>query len=154
MHIEVEYDLLGEAVKSRRIRPLLEKGDVASANSLLGYNYFLLGCVEKGLQNGTKMGFPTANIGYDEHKLLPSDGVYKGRIEIDGKIHKACINIGKNPTFSAEIRTVEVHIPNFDDDIYGKVVRVEFLEKIRDEIKFSSVEELIEQIKTDVECVL
>lgn len=154
VHIEGEYDLLGEAVKSTRIREAVKIGNLPLANELLGYSYFLLGCVEEGLQNGTKMGFPTANVSYGKDKLLPSDGVYMGTIEIDSKSHRALINIGKNPTFDAQSRTVEVHIPNFYADIYGKSVRVEFLEKIRDEIKFDSVDQLIEQIKTDVDYVM
>jgi len=154
VHIEGEYSFLGEAVKSSRIRGLIEKGEIPIANELLGYSYFLLGRVEKGLENGRKMGFPTANISYGDAKLLPPDGVYKGRIEIGENSYKAVINIGKNPTFDAKNRTVEVHIPNFEGDVYGESVRVEFAEKIRGEIKFGSVEELIAQIKRDVASAL
>lgn len=154
VHIEGEYDFLGEAVKSTRIRQLVENGDMVRANELLGYSYFLLGAVVKGLENGRKMGFPTANVAYDAEKLLPPDGVYKGRIEIEKNSYPAVINIGKNPTFDAKKRTVEVHIPNFSRDIYQKQVRVEFDKKIRGEIRFNSIEELTKQIKKDVLCAL
>lgn len=151
LHIEGEYDVLGEAVKSSRIRDLVEKGEIPLANELLGYSYFFLGRVEEGLKNGRKMGFPTANVAYGDAKLLPPDGVYKGSIEVGENSYRAVINIGKNPTFDAKKRTVEVHIPNFSRDIYGESVRVEFADRIRGEIKFGSVDELIAQIKRDVE---
>ena len=153
VHIEDEYDISGEPVKSSRIRKLITEGEISLANALLGYAYFVSGCVEKGFKNGTKMGFPTANVSFDDAKLLPSDGVYKGRIYLKNEIRNAVINIGKNPTFDAKKRTLEVHIPNFDEDIYGEAVRVEFDRKIRGEIRFSSMEELIEQIKRDIACL-
>jgi len=136
-------------IKSTDIRCLIKNGNIMSANKLLGYNYTISGKVEKGLGNGRKMGFPTANIAYTEEKLLPSDGVYYGKML--GK--NALINVGKNPTFDARRRTVEVHIPDFSKDIYGEFVRVEFLEKIRDDIKFDSIDNLIMQINKDIDYV-
>lgn len=136
-------------IKSTKIRTLIKKGDIKQANELLGHNYTVSGIVEKGLGNGRKMGFPTANIGYPEGKLLPSDGVYFGKMMgID-----AVINVGKNPTFDAKKRTVEVHIPGFSGDIYGEFAVVEFLGKIRDDIKFDSIEKLIMQINKDIDYV-
>lgn len=154
VHIEDEYVIEKAAVKSSRIRELIASGKMEPANRLLGYYYSLSGIVEKGLKNGRKMGFPTANIAYDSEKLLPPDGVYKGKIYLENEEKIAVINIGKNPTFDAVRRTVEVHIPGFDGDIYGKEVKVEFLEKIRDEIHFDTVDELVERIKKDVEYAL
>lgn len=143
----VEFN--GKPIKSTHIRSLIKKGDIICANELLGYNYAVSGNVEKGLGNGRKMGFPTANIAYSEEKLLPADGVYYGKMF--GR--DAVINVGKNPTFDAQKRTVEVHIPDFSKDIYGEFATVEFLEKIRDDIKFDSIENLIMQINKDIDYV-
>lgn len=136
-------------IKSTDIRDFIKNGALDLANELLGYSYKISGKVEKGFGNGRKMGFPTANISYKEEKLLPADGVYYGRmLELP-----VVINIGKNPTFSAKKRTVEVHIPDFSGDLYGEYVEVEFLEKIRDDIKFDSIEKLIIQINKDIDYV-
>lgn len=139
----------GEPIKSTRIRTLVKMGSIAEANRLLGSPYMISGTVIKGLGNGKKLGFPTANIAFSEYKLLPRDGVYKGII--DGK--NAVINIGKNPTFAAEKRTVEVHIIDEDKDLYGENVTVQITGWIRDEIKFSKKEDLIFRIKMDIESV-
>ena len=139
----------GEPVKSTKIRDYVEKGDITSANILLGYEYMISGKVEKGLGNGHKLGFPTANVAYDSEKLLPPDGVYAG----SACQKPAVINIGKNPTFSAKKRTLEVHIPGFDGDLYDKVIEISFSEKIRDDIKFKNMDELKNQIRKDVEYV-
>lgn len=152
--IEDEFMAGGVPVKSTRIRNHILSGEIDTANTLLGYRYFLRGVVEKGFGNGRKMGFPTANISFDEEKLLPPDGVYKGVLVRQNREYNALINIGKNPTFDAKTRTVEVHIPNFSEDMYGEKVKVEFLGKIRDEIRFDSIDELILQIKRDISSVL
>ncbi len=141
----------GIPVSSTHIRELIKLGKTFDAYKFLGENYFVLGAVEKGKQNGTKMGIPTANISFSEDKLIPPDGVYKGIINIGSKEYKSLINIGKNPTFDAEKRTIEVHIPDFSGDIYDMEVMVLFEEKIRDEIKFESSKQLVEQIKRDLE---
>ena len=112
--------------------------------------YFVSGIVEKGKQNGTKMGIPTANVSFPNDKLMPDDGVYTGIIEIENKQYKSLINIGKNPTFNAEKRTLEVHIPEFSKNIYEEEVKVLFDRKIRGEIKFESSSQLVKQIKEDL----
>ncbi|MBR4720850.1 MAG: bifunctional riboflavin kinase/FAD synthetase [Clostridia bacterium] len=139
----------GEPVKSTKIRELIKSGDIKKANILLGSPYMISGKVCKGLGNGTDMGIPTANIEAQKDKLLPKDGVYSG--SVGGK--KAVINVGKNPTFSAEKRTVEVHIIGEKEDLYGKSLTVEFLDRIRDEIKFRDKNDLILQIKKDIKSV-
>lgn len=136
-------------IKSTAIRELVKNGYVEKANDFLGHNYKVCGLVEKGFANGRKMGFPTANIDYPEEKLLPKDGVYYGKAEeMD-----ALINVGKNPTFDAKKRTVEVHIPDFSENLYGKMLEVEFVEKIRDDIKFNSIDDLVLQINKDIKYV-
>jgi len=142
-----------EAVSSTRIRKLICDGDIKNANRLLTRPHFVLGEVCHGKKNGRKMGLPTANVSYSPNKLLPPDGVYFGFTEIEKKVYKSLVNIGKNPTFDAKVRTIESHIIGYDKEIYTMSVKVGFLEKIRDEIRFSSVDELIEQIKRDIEYV-
>ena len=139
----------GEPVKSTKIRKLIKNGDIKGANRLLDSPYTISGRVVKGLGNGRILGFPTANIEVSEYKLLPRDGVYKGKIGNKN----AVVNIGKNPTFGAEQRTVEVHIIGEEKDIYGENIAVELTERIRDEIKFSKEEDLISQIKRDIESI-
>ena len=139
------------SVSSTKIREFLSTGDIKKANEFLKRPYSLTGKVVPGKQNGRKMGLPTANVNSEDDKLLPQDGVYKGITIIDKKEYKSLINIGKNPTFNADKRTVESHILNFSDDIYNKEVTIKFLDKIRDEKKFSSIDELIKQINKDLE---
>ncbi|MBO5059745.1 MAG: riboflavin biosynthesis protein RibF [Clostridia bacterium] len=139
----------GEPIKSTKIRKYIESGNIPSANHLLGYAYTVSGVVEKGFGNGRKMGFPTANVAYNFEKLLPPDGVYRGSVL--GK--SAVINIGKNPTFDAKERTLEVHLVDFDGDLYDEQIDVQLYEKLRDDIKFETVDELIKQIEQDIEKV-
>lgn len=137
-------------VKSTKIREFISDGDIKSANTMLGRPYFIMGEVEKGLQNGRKIGIPTANIGYAPDKLLPENGVYMGYTIIGDDRYKSVINVGNNPTVGADKITVESHILDFDYDIYGKIVTVEFVDRIRDEIKFLSLDELKIQINSDI----
>lgn len=137
------------AVKSTRIRDLIARGEIEKANELLGYSYFVSGTVKAGFKKGRTLGFPTANIAYDENKLLVQDGVYYGR----AKGRDAVINVGKNPTFADRERTIEVHIPDFCADLYNEFIEVSFLEKIRDEKKFESEAELKAQVTADIRYV-
>ncbi len=139
-----------EPVSSTKIRELITLGKTLEAQKYLGHMYFVSGKVEKGKQNGTKMGIPTANISFSKDKLMPSDGVYIGIFKIGEKKYKSLINVGKNPTFDAEKRTLEVHIPGFSGDIYQMDAQVFFDEKIRDEIKFNSPKQLVKQINEDL----
>ncbi len=139
----------GEPVKSTRIRELIKNGEICKANRLLDSPYIISGKVVKGLGNGRVLGFPTANMEVSEYKLLPCDGVYKGKIGDKN----AVVNIGKNPTFSADKRTVEVHIIGDKKDLYGKEITVQIIDRIRNEIKFTKKEDLISQIKRDIESV-
>jgi len=138
-------------ISSTRIRELVTAGDVVGAQKLLGRHYQIRGTVEHGRNRGGKLlGFPTANISlYDE--LAPRAGVYAVTVECLGGRYKGVANIGYSPTFDDHIFTVEVHILDFDRDIYGEKVRVNFIDRIRDEIKFSGIEALSQQIRRDVE---
>ena len=138
------------SISSTKIRTALEEGDIQLANEYLGYRYFLSGTIVKGKQLGRTIGFPTANISLEEdYKLVPQNGVYVVRAEIDGKTIYGMMNIGFNPTVQGKKKTIEVHLFDFDSDIYNCKIQVSILQRIRSEKKFESVEVLKEQLKKD-----
>ena len=139
------------AVSSTKIRRLLSEGDVHAAGNMLGYPYILGGTVVLGNMIGRTIGFPTANIEtYDPMKMIPGDGVYCIRATVKGGSYPAICNIGERPTVgSGNPRTVEAYIMDFNDDLYGADIKVEFIERIRDERKFDSMEALRYQISID-----
>ncbi|MGD8777933.1 MAG: bifunctional riboflavin kinase/FAD synthetase [Ignavibacteria bacterium] len=141
----------GEISSSSKIRELLNRGDVTSASVYLGRNYSISGKVIKGEGRGRKLGFPTANVKIsDDQKLIPAIGVYVVSVEIEGGLYYGIMNIGKRPTFDNHDKTImEVNIFDFGKEIYNNEIKVNLLKRIRDEKKFNSKEELIEQIKSD-----
>ena len=141
----------GYAVSSTKIRNLLEAGDVQGAASMLGYEYSLHGVVVAGNRIGRTLGFPTANMQlYEPLKLVPGNGVYFVKVETVGKSLFGMCNIGHRPTVSAgNARTIETNIFGFDEDIYGLDIRITFLRKIRDEVRFASLDELKAQLSRD-----
>lgn len=137
-------------ISTRTIRKLIEEGDILTANDELGYEYSLKGRVIHGLENGRKIGFPTANIELDENYVIPKKGVYAGYTYVNDKKYESIINIGDNPTVGSLKRNIlETHIINFSEDIYDQNIKVSFLEFLRDEKKFSSFEELKNQLNKD-----
>lgn len=140
-------------VSSSLIRKLLHQGDVDIAARCMGYEYFLDGTVVGGYQVGRKIGFPTANLNVDNpDKLIPADGVYAVWVTLDGNTYMGMLNIGKRPTIdNGPDRTIEVNILHFHSDIYDKFIRLTFVKKIRPELKFNSVDELIAQLHKDAE---
>ena len=155
--IRVEEVHLGEKmVSSTKIRAALLDGDVKGASELLGYKYLLHGVVVSGKQLGRTIGFPTANMElYEPLKLVPANGVYLVDVHVLGRDYKGICNIGNRPTVGEnQSRTIETHILNFDEDIYGLEMSIEFVAKIRDERKFASMDELREQITKDKEFVI
>ena len=145
-------DLPGEmTVSSTKIRHALEAGDVTLAARMLGYRYSLLGVVVAGNHLGRKIGFPTANMQlYEPLKLIPGNGVYHVEVETLGERYHGMCNIGVRPTVGqGNAKTVEVNIFDFDQDIYGLDIRITFLEKIRDEHRFDSLEALAAQLARD-----
>lgn len=142
---------LGETVSSTRIRNLIESGQIKTANDLLGYSYFINGEVIKGTKLGTRLGIKTLNVAPSSAKVLPLNGVYSTRCIIDGVEYKSISDLGTKPTVSDEgKRLIETHVFDFDKDIYGKTVKVEFLEFYRSEEKFASVDELKQTILKDI----
>lgn len=146
---------LQSKISTSRIKDALNNGDIILVNSMLGYRYFIDGIVEKGKQIGRLIDFPTANINIDDEVYLLREGVYIGEVLYKDIYYKCMINIGYNPTVANDNpKTIEVHILNFEKDIYGEKLRVFFDNKIRDEIKFTSLNELNNQLKKDKEMVI
>lgn len=134
---------------STKIRNLLLQGNIAEANRLLGYPYQLTGRVVHGRMIGRQIGFPTANIMPAADKLIPKAGVYK--VKVNGDV--AIVNIGTNPTVGNTHQTIEVHIPGFDGDLYNQTLTLQFIERIRGEQRFASLDELKAQIQTDINAI-
>ena len=143
-------DIKDVTVSSTKIRNALDKGEVALANSFLGYNYFITGTVIKGKGIGRTIDFPTANIYIKEsYKLIPNDGVYVIQSQIKNKTVFGMMNIGTNPTVDGKTRSIEVNFFNFKEDIYNTELKIEFLKRLRSEQKFKNLEALKMQLKTD-----
>ena len=140
----------GVPVSSSRIRRELMAGNVKAANDMLGYRYTISGTVIHGMQNGRKMGFPTANLGpYCEFMQIPADGVYSALAMVDGETWPAMLNIGFRPTFEGKARTIEAHLLGFDRDIYFHELTLEFVDFLRPEKRFDSPKELAAQLEAD-----
>ena len=153
LHQELHEDF---KASSSLIRNLLAEGDVNKANLVLGYNYYMQGKVINGFHIGKKIGFPTANIEVDNKKLIPMNGAYMVRASFmfNGKENSAIgmMNIGFRPTLgNGSQQSIEVHLFDFFEDIYGKMIKIEFLHFIRKEKRFNNIEELKEQLKSDEE---
>jgi riboflavin kinase / FMN adenylyltransferase len=142
------------AVSSTQIRNALTEGNLHLANRMLGYEYSITGHVTEGNRIGRSLGFPTANLDVDDkYKLIAAGGVYACKVEYKGKIYKGMGNIGTRPTIGKHDFTTEVHIFDFDEDIYGKEITIYFIDRVRDERKFNGLNELKEQLGKDREVV-
>lgn len=140
-------------ISSTEIRKLISVGNVKEANKLLGHHYMMSGEVIHGAQRGRTIGFPTANVDYPSQKATPSNGIYACWAYLGEEKFMAATNIGFNPTFTPDrqIPSLEAYLLDFDRDIYGQILKLEFIGRIRDELKFDSVEALIQKIHEDVE---
>lgn len=136
-------------VSSTYIRNLISSGEIYKANKLLYTNFFLEGYVVKGKRLGNKIGFPTANLEFNKNMIVPKVGVYYTKVEYENKIYKAITNIGYNPTVDGKNLTIETHILDFHENIYSKNIKINFVKRIRDEIKFSNLNNLIKQLNKD-----
>jgi riboflavin kinase / FMN adenylyltransferase len=142
-----------ETISSTRLRYAILNGNIKMAIRLLGRPYDVSGTVIPGKHRGTALGIPTANIN-PEKELIPTEGVYAVIVQLEDNRYKGVLNIGFNPTFSDSERSIEVYILDFSENIYGKSVKVFFIDRIRDEVKFDTPEQLVGQVKTDVEQAL
>jgi riboflavin kinase/FMN adenylyltransferase len=138
-------------ISSSEIRNALKRGDIECANRLLTYNYSIEGLVIEGFKIGRTIGFPTANVMlFDKEKIVPSVGVYAVRVKWDDKWYKGMMNIGHRPTLeNGQNISLEVHIIDFNEDIYDQTLEIDFISKIRDEQKFNGIKELKEQLEKD-----
>jgi len=137
-------------VSSTRIRRLLAEGRVDESAALLGHHYAIEGTVVEGAKRGREIGFPTANLATD-NELVPPNGVYATAITIDGRVLPSVTNIGQRPTFGDHLATtIEAHVMGLSMDLYGRTVRLAFVQRLRDERKFPDLEALQEQISADV----
>jgi riboflavin kinase/FMN adenylyltransferase len=146
------YYVDGAAVSSTRIRNLLHEGNVKAANKMLGYEYAITGEVVRGKALGRKIGYPTANLELpDEYKLIAANGVYACRVLVRNQTLKGMGNIGVRPTIDHGDLTIEVNIFDFDEEIYGEKITIEFVDRLRDEKKFKDIDALKKQLAKDKE---
>jgi len=145
----------GAVVSSTRIRQALREGDLVTAQALLGRPYSVTGTIVRGEQRGRALGFPTINVAHPPDKLLPHDGIYATWVTFAGKDgekrYRAASSLGVRPTFGGGPRKLEAYILDFNEDVYGQQATIAFVERLRDEIRFDSAEELATQIAKDVQ---
>ena len=154
VHVLNDYVVNDSKISSTLIKSTINEGKLELANQYLGYSFKLKGKVEHGNRMGHKIGFPTANINVDVNLVTPKFGVYEVDVTKADKTYKGVMNIGNRPTVSNDLKlSYEVHILDFDEDIYGSFLGVEFVSFIRDEIKFDNIEELKNQISIDIESI-
>jgi riboflavin kinase/FMN adenylyltransferase len=140
----------GEVVSSTAIRKALAEGDVKRVQNLIGHPFRLHGRVMAGARRGVELGFPTANLDISPQQALPAEGVYVSRAQIDDQAHPAMTNIGQRPTFGENQRVVEVYLLDYHGDLYGQELAIDIIERLRDEKKFDTPEQLKKQIAEDV----
>jgi riboflavin kinase/FMN adenylyltransferase len=141
----------GEVVSSTLLRQALADGDMLKAEKLLGHPFYLKGHIIHGRQHGRVMGFPTANLSVPAEQILPANGVYVSQTHFDGKTYPSVTNIGFRPTFGASERTIETFILDYDGDLYDRAIKVDLVDRLRDEMKFPDVAALKSQIDRDIE---
>ncbi len=146
-------DLLADGpltVKSTSIRRALAEGDVESVAKMLGRNFTSQGVVAEGDKRGRELGFPTANLETPPGLAVPANGIYAAWAEVDGERHMAAVSIGVRPTFGEHPRAIEAYLLEYQGNLYGKTMRLEFVAYLRDELKFDTVEALVTQMRDDV----
>jgi riboflavin kinase/FMN adenylyltransferase len=140
-------------ISSTRIRRLIEQGEVAEAARLLGSTYRLSGVVAPGDHRGKELGFPTANLRPPERKVIPGNGIYAAWAHTETTQVAAAVNVGTSPTFGGTELLIEAHLLDFEGDLYGTTLTLEFVDRLRSELEFATVEDLVEAIRNDVEGV-
>lgn len=140
----------GAPVSSSRIRELIESGEVVAANDLLGSRFELSNVVVAGEKRGRDLGFPTANLRPPERKVIPGSGVYSCYATIDGTVHDAAVNVGVRPTFGAGELLIEAFLIDFEGDLYGNEMTLQFVQYLRPELEFSGIDDLVNQMTQDV----
>ena len=153
VHVVPPVCVEDQVVNSTLIRNLLEAGEVSNAAKFLGYLPFVQGEVVYGERRGTTIGFPTANLVINANLVVPANGVYEVKVQIDGDSYLAVANIGTKPTFHGfdGVRSIEVHLLDYSGDLYGQTIKVSFIRRLRGEKRFNSVAELVAQISADID---
>ena len=149
-----EVDLMvngGKAVRSTHIRQAIASGDMSTAEEMLGRHFVLVGKVAHGDHRGRELGFPTANLEVPADMAVPGNGIYATFAHVDGKRHMAATSIGTRPTFDGVGRTIEAFLLDFDSDLYNRPIHLQFIQRLRDELKFDDVEALLVQMNKDVQ---
>lgn len=147
--VEPKQTYEGMKISSTHIRQAIKTGDFPLVTKLLGHPYTMSGEIVHGYRRGHQLGFPTANLEIDHNKVLPKEGVYATRVKIDGRWYEAMTNVGHNDTFNNQELTIEANIFDFDKDVYGKQMTIEWHKFMRGEVKFPSLDALIDQMKQD-----
>ena len=147
--VDFEREEDDNKISSNHIRDIIREGNIKKANTLLGRNYKIKGRVVDGMKRGRTLNFPTANLDLSFNYVLPVDGVYLTKVNIDNEFYYGLTNIGTNPTFENADRKIETYILDFDKNIYGKDISIEFIDFFRYDIKFDSKEALIDQMNSD-----
>ncbi|MFC1927664.1 bifunctional riboflavin kinase/FAD synthetase [Chloroflexota bacterium] len=153
VHVSPPFTIDGKVVSSTLIRQALARGDMKIVEKLMGRRFYLKGKVITSDKRGRLLGFPTANLDMKPQQALPDDGIYATIALVNGEPFPSATNVGTRPTFGEGERMVETYLLNYEGDLYGRQLRVEFVKKVRDEQRFSSVEELIAQMGKDVQAV-
>lgn len=143
------FKMFHKKVSSTKIRTYIKYGEIEKANEFLGRLFYIKGIVVKGKQLGRQLGFPTANMTYSPFFSTPQNGVYATITEIEGKKYCSMTNIGYNPTFKNKYISIETHMLNFNENLYGKEIKVNFVKKLRNEVLFPDVHSLIDQLSKD-----
>ena len=152
--VSKEVKIKGITVSSTEIRRLIAEGEIGRANEMLGFPYFIEGNIVHGFKRGRTLGFPTINQDISNKLCSPKYGVYRSEVSVEGKRYRGLTNIGNNPTFSLPTVKAETYIHEFSGEIYGKHARVELLEFIRPEIRFSTAEQLKKQLQRDLKTII
>ncbi|MGG7213926.1 bifunctional riboflavin kinase/FAD synthetase [Clostridium nigeriense] len=153
LYIIDPYTYKGDIISSTRVRNCILEGNVSEATNMLSKPYLIKGKVIHGKQLGRTIGIPTANLEFDSKMVIPKKGVYYTNVKYKGSIFKGLTSVGYNPTVNGKELTIETYILNFDEMIYGEEIKVYFVERIRDELKFDTLDELVEQIRKDEEFI-
>ncbi len=146
-----DFTINNEPVRSRLIRSKLLDGNIIEANSLLGHSFEINGIVVHGNKRGRELGYPTANMNINPKIITPADGIYSTTTSIHGEIYESVTSIGTRPTFGLKQRLIETYVMNYDGDLYGHDLNIHFFDKIRGQVQFNSIDELVSQIESDVE---
>lgn len=144
-----EVQEAGDKISSTRIRQLVREGHMEEANTLLGYQFSTRGIVVHGDARGRTIGFPTANLAPIDRTFIPADGVYVADVVVKGQRYRSMTSVGKNVTFDGQELRLEAHLFDFDGEIYGETIEIFWLSKIRDMVKFKTIDDLSQQLKND-----